>query len=226
MQSYEQAAVKLGQRDSRKVANNTYLQKRGEDIAVRLHSTDVVLYHKDGTATLNSGGWLTKTTKERINNAVRAGLYASNSLWYFRNGQIFEDGVVVGVEGLPIYKEDVFKRSQIETDLKAKKVRIKKYIDGFCAHIKAGELAFPGGGDCWHCLMFEQADMKDDGHIRLHMSEDEKYYVPSLLFNAIKAKGYSNPPVVYQMIKADGERGRLFHATRRILRDYLMKRDV
>lgn len=50
------------------VQNHTRLFKRGEDYAVRLHSTDVVTVHPDGTYTLNAGGWYTVTTKERINS--------------------------------------------------------------------------------------------------------------------------------------------------------------
>jgi hypothetical protein len=54
-------------KNSRKIANNTYLQRRGnDDIAVRLHSTDVVTFHKNGDITVSTGGWNTVTTKDRI----------------------------------------------------------------------------------------------------------------------------------------------------------------
>ena len=63
---------------SRKVANNTYLQRRGDDIAVRLHNTDVVTFHADGTATLSTGGWFTVTTKARINDYLPGGIALSS----------------------------------------------------------------------------------------------------------------------------------------------------
>lgn len=55
--------------NERKVGNNTYLRRAplGTDIAVRLHGTDVVTYHDNGTMTLNTGGWDTVTTMKRIN---------------------------------------------------------------------------------------------------------------------------------------------------------------
>jgi hypothetical protein len=59
---------RLGARDSRKIDNHTYLQRRGDDIAVKLHDTDVVTFKKDGSVVLDSGGWLTPTTKDRIND--------------------------------------------------------------------------------------------------------------------------------------------------------------
>ena len=50
------------------VANNTRLFRRGPDvIALRLHQTDVVTFHADGRVTLDSGGWRTMTTKDRMN---------------------------------------------------------------------------------------------------------------------------------------------------------------
>lgn len=55
--------------ESRKLENNTYLERRDNDsIAIRLHNTDIVTLHKDDTVTLSSGGWLTMTTKNRISN--------------------------------------------------------------------------------------------------------------------------------------------------------------
>ena len=71
--SYEAAATFLaGARSKgyRPVANNTYLHEVGGEIALRLHATDVVVYHEDGSVTLNSGGWRTVTTKDRISAAL------------------------------------------------------------------------------------------------------------------------------------------------------------
>lgn len=55
-------------RESRKVANNTYLQRRADgSIAVMLHSTDVVKFFPDGSVKVNTGGWDSNTTRDRIN---------------------------------------------------------------------------------------------------------------------------------------------------------------
>ena len=55
---------------SRPIENNTRIEQRGEDYAVRLHETDVVTFHMDGSVTLDSGGWLTVTTKARMNEFI------------------------------------------------------------------------------------------------------------------------------------------------------------
>lgn len=64
----------------KKVANNTYLERHdlpsvggatpAKAISLVLHATHVVTYSEDGLVTLNTGGWLTVTTKERINTGL------------------------------------------------------------------------------------------------------------------------------------------------------------
>ena len=68
--NYQQAAEQLvGRcRDRRKIANNTYLVRRDSDeIAVRLHATDVLTFFADGRIRVNTGGYHTVTTVDRIN---------------------------------------------------------------------------------------------------------------------------------------------------------------
>jgi len=55
--------------EQRKIGNNTVLIRRTHDtIAVRLHGTDVVTYHRNGTMHLNTGGYDTVTTLSRIHH--------------------------------------------------------------------------------------------------------------------------------------------------------------
>lgn len=54
---------------SRKVQNNTHLQRRdGGAIALRLHATDVLTWYPDGRVEVRTGGYHTATTKDRINS--------------------------------------------------------------------------------------------------------------------------------------------------------------
>jgi hypothetical protein len=63
--------------------NNTRLYKRGEDYAVRLHRTDVVTYHPDGSWTVNAGGWQTVTTADRINRYSPISMRSNGGTYYF-----------------------------------------------------------------------------------------------------------------------------------------------
>lgn len=59
------------------IAHNTYLERRdGGGYAVRLHDTYVVTFYSDGSVELDSGGWQTPTTRDRMN---RCGLRVSMS---------------------------------------------------------------------------------------------------------------------------------------------------
>ena len=94
---YIQALKVIGKRDSKKVGNNTYMIRLGSDIGIRLHNTVVVTIHPDNTYTLNSGGWQTVTTKDRINQYSPIRVYQSKSIWYVGQGEPFYDNMKVGV---------------------------------------------------------------------------------------------------------------------------------
>lgn len=81
-------------RERRKIANNTWLE-RDEDgtLAVRLHNTRVLIFHKRGDVTVQSGGWNTVTTKNRINR------YLPSPYRAFSDSQRYGRAMVVGGAG-------------------------------------------------------------------------------------------------------------------------------
>jgi hypothetical protein len=186
------------------IGNNTRLIALDENIAIRLHETNIVIFAPDGTITLNSGGWRTPTTKERINDALRdQGLLsvgANKGLWYI-GGSLFYDHMQV--------KDGVVLNPQAPVDMEFYKKKVDKmvkgYIDGFVNHIVENELEYPDGGDCWECLMKTTAGMPafgdGVGHLLSHI--EENYFVPSLLANAIAEKKYGNPQFVWDWMTRD-----------------------
>jgi len=88
-------------RPTKKLKNNTYLVRIDSDsIGVQLHNTIVVTIHKDGTYTLNSGGWQTVTTKQRINEYCPVRVNQRKFQWYVGDEDIpFRDGIKVTVIG-------------------------------------------------------------------------------------------------------------------------------
>lgn len=108
-QTYSAARAFLGDRYSRNAGNNTEVVERGEDIAVRLHSTDVLTFHPDGSVTLNTGGYYTVTTKDRINRFSPwwlTSVYQRDHEWYVVINRKwdapldFVDGMTVDPDGL------------------------------------------------------------------------------------------------------------------------------
>lgn len=54
-------------KDKKKLANNTYAERRDVGIAIRLHQTDILTFYPCGSVVVKTGGWETVTTKGRIN---------------------------------------------------------------------------------------------------------------------------------------------------------------
>jgi len=84
-------------RQERKIGNNTYAEiEHDRSISVRLHGTDVVRFYANGLVKLNSGGWRTHTTKQRINKYSPVKIFQKNFEWFLSDGRPFEDNMLVG----------------------------------------------------------------------------------------------------------------------------------
>lgn len=184
---------KRGDKTTRKLAHNTYLQFRDRDtIAIRLHQTDVVTLHRDNTVILNSGGWRTVTTKERINRYLPFGfyLYQEDSIWYVvcRRYKDSERGVFTCTfqDGMRITPEREFSGAGPDSkELRVRKRRIQTFAKNYINALYNGEVGKPSGGDCWICL----SEFKSSDHIEAHI--EEEYFVPTLIKNALFELGSS-----------------------------------
>lgn len=183
-------------RNSRKLANNTVAIRREHSIAVRLHQTDVVTFYADGRITLNSGGYRTRTTKDRINAYAPVNIGQRRGVWSFTFGgseHVFADGITLYPDGSVT---GAAQPSQMEADrkLRAEVMRFAK----LCA--LSLPLDLPGAGDCFYCQMQTEDgkslgdSLKDCGHLTEHMREG--YVVPSLVYRALVEAG--NPALVVQ----------------------------
>lgn len=94
--NYEQAKIKLNGRQSKKLGHNTYLQQRAGGIAVMLHETDIVLYRPNGQTVLNSGGYMTKLTRDRLNLFGPIPIRQEKGQWIIGPDTAFFDGMVIG----------------------------------------------------------------------------------------------------------------------------------
>lgn len=100
--THAQAEALLGTRASRKLCNNTYLERTGLDstpLALRLHMTRVVQWHLDGTISLHTGGWETVTTCDRMNRVLPSSygrVYSQQGTWYLASSQ----GTIVFFTGM------------------------------------------------------------------------------------------------------------------------------
>lgn len=197
--TYNEAEALLQGRNkaSRKLANNTYLLRGDGVFSIRLHATDIVTIHKNNTYTLNSGGWITLTTKSRMNEHAPVRISQRGGVWYLGDGSLFYDGVTVNTEGRDI--KGPKDPGNYEAKLKTLKKQARKYAKDFVAALEAGKVAMPNSGDCWFCVMrtTDGATLGDStgdrNHIKMHLQES--YFVPSLLVNAGHAAGYRDEQI-------------------------------
>lgn len=217
---------------TRKLANNTYLNRRGADIAVTLHSTDVVTYHPDNTVTLATGGWQTVTTKDRINAYAPFRVWSERGRWMVCARPMFGessrtapflDGGRVTMAGVPAddaTRAMVAAEEQAQRDKATWQRRVTKYVNGFRFPFSGGDseetIRQAIGGDCLICRPGWPAG---SDHIVSHLAEN--YHVTSLVATAMRHAGYR--PDMFLLLAVGRGSNRPSALARRVLRKYLNK---
>lgn len=188
------------------IGNNTRLVQVDSDYAIRLHNTNIVIYKPDGSIVLDSGGYRTWTTKDRINEyAHDIHVTQDMGLWYVNvRGQtiLFEDHMTIPATG-PIAANDGYdmQKAKIAVDRMA-----SKYIKGYVANMMEHGITRSTSGDCFGCSMSDATNpknMEPMGYDHYLDHFEEKYYVPSIFLKAIAEKNYSNPGMVVSMMEHD-----------------------
>jgi len=190
-------ALSMAQGRKRKLANNTYLNplgpiEHGTPFGIKLHATDVVIFHADGRVELNSGGWRTVTTKERINRYLPApwNLYQDKGIWYLTEGNYwadknrkvyaYEDGITIAADGT-VSGEGTDPKEQLRL-----RKRIRDYCKAYIAALQLDNVPAPSGGDCFGCALVDKDGNPGLGTDHLISHLEENYFVPSLLMLAVK----------------------------------------
>lgn len=98
-QVYVGLFTKTGQKRAKRLSANVLLidQPDGRRV-VRLYDTDIVTDNGDGTLTLNTGGYNTRTTGKWLNRLTNAYVYRQNWQMY-ANGKPFQDNDHITVKG-------------------------------------------------------------------------------------------------------------------------------
>jgi hypothetical protein len=226
--NYAELDTKLQGRnkESRKEAENTYLKRRGEDIALLYHTTDVATFKPNGDIILNSGGWHTLTTKERINMALAGNdkrLSQERGIW-FLGGYRFQDGITIHADGK-------ITGGLTETPLREKadkilKAKVKKFAQRCADSVPIDK---PDAGDCWMCVMKTNKgeSLGDASHDTSHLDSHikENYVVPSLVLSALREAG--NSDMVLSLVFNNPEKHMLDLAKERVYKSvyrFIMKR--
>jgi hypothetical protein len=190
------------------IATVRYTAPNG-DVCIRYHDTDIVRIHEDGLITLDSGGWRTKTTKERINSYSPAGIRQEKGIWYIGD-VVFYDSMMVDADGRPVTppRPDLGLKMLIS---KARVDQFVKLVDGF------DKLPMPDSGDC---LLCRASGLRAPGScVQQHV--EENYLHGSLLVNAMRAAGWRDEQIGYHLRFAQGDRAHIKRALRKYVHQCL-----
>jgi hypothetical protein len=166
-----------------------YYKQDGSRV-IRLHNTDILTFFPDGSCQFNSGGWRTVTTKSRMNEYGPSGVRIDQEkgMWYIFDGNIshpFFDGIIWTPEGIRHDRHMVEELSRVKHYTKL----INEYVDEIK---KLKELPLPSPGDCWICM----TGGSNTDHLINHL--EEKYIHGTLIYNALKDRGYQYPEIFFQ----------------------------
>lgn len=96
----------LDEKNERKLGHNTWVIRRDEDVvAVKYHGTDIIRINREGNIRLNTGGWDTTTTKDRLNQFLRCkgmSIFQKKGKWYISSEddtQEYVDGTEITPDG-------------------------------------------------------------------------------------------------------------------------------
>jgi hypothetical protein len=204
--------------EKKKLANNTYLLQKEDKFLIRLHNTDIVKITQEAGQsffTVSTDGWLTATTKERINSFTPLRVFQKRGVWYVpqqKEGReenvVFFDGIKVDISGR-IVNSPGASLDDIEKNRKLDQM-ICDYIKAFADQSIAEGLPRPDSGDCWLCKIYSQAskekrDMGDLQHVYSHL--EELYVHGSFLIYVLYCEGYKDPGLIFWMIERDCKNG-------------------
>jgi hypothetical protein len=184
--------------------NNTrVIRKKGAMgyCAIKYHDTEIVKYFPNEVIELNTDGWFTYSTRERMNAFQnRFQVYTNQRIMYlsyYDKTYLYQDHMVLHPNGTvtindsiipPITKQSLKKKVKLKSKVND---YVKQFMDKFFNH----EINRPSKGDCFYCQgMVDKAEVIndnivikgkcDDGdHIISHIKQ--KYFVPTLLVNAL-----------------------------------------
>lgn len=217
------------------VARNTFKYEKDGATVIRLHGTDVVEKRTDGSCVLNSGGWRTVTTKDRMQSHMPDGyaLLQEKGIWYvvkIDHGYAWDktNPRVPYFDGIEIPKCFVASGKSGEKEL-AKQEKERLAIRKFVARLdKLQCLPDPSSGDCFYCQMRTVKEGKplgeaigDSDHIRSHIKEG--YLHGSLILNALRFVGYRDPQFIGALENQDMARGKKPTRIKRALKRYLYR---
>lgn len=191
---------------SRMVARNTMEYVTTDNVRrVRLHDTDVAAFYPDGRIEINTGGWNTMTTRDRINGALAGTAFSV----YTHSGQLY-----VSRDGgkFPMTQRAVlYPNGKVETDIESGEAlgyeSVRRYVESYMRKLRESGIPEDFSGDPWvspnaetHKYPRELVLMWIGASPEMHMQDDEQhepYVFATLIYHALAQSGLTDQGIAY-----------------------------
>ncbi len=184
------------------LAKHTRLQKRGHAFAIRYHTTDVVMIRPDGTYRLNSGGWRTPTTKNRMNTALPTrNISQVNGIWYVGDA-LYVDGILISPDGNAINGKPCGDIQKTKRLVDRQTVRFIKLVVQSCQGRDIGSWFDQGRKRTKPCVS-SKAHLKGLWNTILTKGQMTQDYMFGLIYWAVLSRNYGNPTYIWDLIRAN-----------------------
>lgn len=212
-------------------------------LGIQLNDTVVVYVFSNGIYQYNSGEWRNRKTINRMNKYGPVKVLCKDDVWYVGD-YYYTDGVRFNSTGKILTK--LRKIHEIVVAEKSVDKAIKKYINDFGKEVLEFGLVkfhpkFPHGSewqlvqlttekpleplplDCWPCYFATKETPDPLGVKHLIQHFNDSYFVPSLLWNAIKEQDFGNHGFVWDSINRQANEGDT-RTLNYVLKQYFEKR--
>ncbi len=179
-------------RQTKRLAKATMAHRLPDgSIAVRYHATDLLTFRPDGKVVVTSGGFRSKTTKDRINAYLPPGfprVWQAKGVWTYGGAPLMDGDTISRAGKLAPAKGRAKEPARIAALTKRINLHAQRCADAI-------PLPMPSGGDDWFsALVVSEGPDKgktlgeatgNTSHLEGNM--EEGYVVPSLVLRALEA---------------------------------------
>ncbi len=206
---YEWLVSLMNGRTDKKLGNNTWgYMAPGGLLEITLHKTVILRATPNGSLKLDSGGYKTVTTKDRLNEYLPAWyqIYQAGGVWhlvhflttYHYGGEmedfVFADGMVINAGFAEVH--GAADQGEVQR-LELLGQRINAYAKQYAAAMVRGKVHPAIAGECVACLFPEQ-HQGQTRHLEEHIQDN--LFVPAILKNAMEYKGNMLSPVAREFL--------------------------
>lgn len=100
--TFAECAKFLNKKDKRKIGNNTELVKHERYFTIDLHFNSIVYIYSDDSIMLSTGGFWSKTTRERLNHFSPYKIFQQMGNWFIKTPEgtkNFISGMIITKDG-------------------------------------------------------------------------------------------------------------------------------